>query len=98
MRSAVARSGATSRSTATTRPRRTCARTMAETAAPERLPTRQDGAEKVTGHGRYTADLTRTGMLHAAFRYADHTHARILSIDTGRARALPGVHAVLTHA
>jgi CO/xanthine dehydrogenase Mo-binding subunit len=58
---------------------------------------RPDGKEKVTGSGRYTADLSLTGQLHAKFRYADHTHARILSIDTSRARALPGVLAVLTH-
>ncbi len=58
---------------------------------------RQDGKEKVTGSGRYTADLTLTGQLHAKFRYADHTHARIVSIDASRARALPGVFAVLTH-
>ena len=37
---------------------------------------RQDGKDKVTGLGRYTADLTLTGMLHARFRYADHPHAR----------------------
>jgi CO/xanthine dehydrogenase Mo-binding subunit len=59
---------------------------------------RPDGKEKVTGAGRYTADLTFTGQLHAALRYADHPHARILSIDTARARALPGVFAVATHA
>ena len=58
---------------------------------------RQDGKDKVTGLGRYTADLTMTGMLHAKFRYADHTHARILRIDTAAARALPGVFAVITH-
>ncbi|MGH3014812.1 MAG: xanthine dehydrogenase family protein molybdopterin-binding subunit [Gaiellaceae bacterium] len=58
---------------------------------------RQDGKEKVTGSGRYTADLTLTGQLHAKFRYADHTHARIVSIDASRARAMPGVFAVLTH-
>lgn len=57
---------------------------------------RQDGKDKVTGLGRYTADLTRTGMLHARFRYSDHAHARLLSVDTTRARALPGVFAVLT--
>ena len=57
---------------------------------------RQDGKDKVTGLGRYTADMTLTGMLHARFRYADHTHARIVSIDTGRARELPGVFAVIT--
>src|SRR6266496_4509497 len=58
---------------------------------------RPDGKEKVTGSGRYTADLDLTGQLHARFRYADHTRARILRIDTSRARALPGVLAVLTH-
>jgi len=58
---------------------------------------RPDGREKVTGAGRYTADLTLTGQLHAAFRYADHPHGRITRIDTTRARALPGVIAVVTH-
>jgi CO/xanthine dehydrogenase Mo-binding subunit len=58
---------------------------------------RPDGKEKVTGSGRYTADLSLTGQLHAKFRYADHTHARIVSIDASRARELPGVLAVLTH-
>src|SRR5438876_7770145 len=58
---------------------------------------RPDGKEKVTGAGRYTADLNLTGQLVAKFRYADHTHARILRIDTTKARALPGVLAVLTH-
>ncbi len=58
---------------------------------------RPDGKEKVTGAGRYTADLTLTGQLVAKFRYADHTHARILRIDATKARALPGVLAVLTH-
>ena len=42
---------------------------------------RPDGREKVTGVGRYTADLGSTGMAHAAFRYADHPHAKILRID-----------------
>ena len=58
---------------------------------------RPDGKEKVTGSGRYTADLNLTGQLHAKLRYADHTHARVVSIDTTRARALPGVLAVVTH-
>ena len=57
---------------------------------------RPDGEEKVTGAGRYTADLTMTGMGHAKFRYAEHPHARILRLDTARARALPGVVAVVT--
>ncbi len=58
---------------------------------------RPDGKEKVTGTGRYTADLNLTGQAHAAFRYADHTHARVLRIDATAARALPGVLAVVTH-
>jgi CO/xanthine dehydrogenase Mo-binding subunit len=58
---------------------------------------RPDGKEKVTGSGRYTADLNLTGQLYAKFRYADHTHARIVSIDTTKAREMPGVLAVLTH-
>src|SRR5438552_8300509 len=58
---------------------------------------RPDGKEKVTGSGRYTADLNLTGQLHAKLRYADHPHARLVRIDTTKARALPGVLAVLTH-
>ena len=57
---------------------------------------RPDGIEKVTGLGRYTADLTAPGMLHARFLYPAHPHARIRRIDTGPARALPGVLAVIT--
>src|SRR6188472_1590717 len=57
---------------------------------------RQDGKEKVTGTGRYTADLSFTGMAFAKFRYADHSHAKIRKIDTSKARALPGVVAVVT--
>jgi CO/xanthine dehydrogenase Mo-binding subunit len=58
---------------------------------------RPDGKEKVTGVGRYTADLSLAGQLHAKFRYTDHPHARLLRIDTAAARALPGVLAVITH-
>jgi CO/xanthine dehydrogenase Mo-binding subunit len=58
---------------------------------------RPDGKEKVTGVGRYTADLAMAGQLHARFRYADHPRARIVSIDASRARAVPGVFAVMTH-
>jgi CO/xanthine dehydrogenase Mo-binding subunit len=65
----------------------------------ERTPfVRPDGKEKVTGTGRYTADLTFTGMACAKFRYADHSHAKLLRIDTSKARALPGVVAVVTQA
>lgn len=54
--------------------------------------------EIVTGRARYTHDLTFPGMLVGGLLYAAHPCARILRIDTSRARALPGVRVVLTHA
>ncbi|MDP9327095.1 MAG: xanthine dehydrogenase family protein molybdopterin-binding subunit, partial [Actinomycetota bacterium] len=68
----------------------------AGTAAAATTFIRADGKEKVTGVGRYTADLTMTGMAHAKFRYTDHPHARIRRLDTTKARAVPGVVAVVT--
>jgi CO/xanthine dehydrogenase Mo-binding subunit len=70
------------------------------TLAPAATPTliRQDGLDKVTGSGRYAADLTVTGMLHGAFRMSSHSHARIGRLDATAARALPGVHAIITAA
>ena len=58
---------------------------------------RPDGAAKVKGEFRYASDLWEDGMLHGATLRSPHAHARILSIDTTKARALPGVRAVLTH-
>jgi CO/xanthine dehydrogenase Mo-binding subunit len=69
---------------------------MIATPAPTLI--RQDGRDKVTGSGRYAADLTVTGMLHGAFRVAAVSHAHIRRLDTTAARALPGVHAVITAA
>ena len=70
-----------------------------EDARTERRPfIRPDGKDKVTGLGRYTADMTLTGMLYARFVYAPTTHARLVRVDTAKARALPGVFAVITHA
>ncbi len=77
---------------------RTCAILAPMTAIPPPALIRQDGRDKVTGSGRYAADLTVTGMLHGAFRVADVPHARIRRLDTTAARALPGVHAVITAA
>jgi carbon-monoxide dehydrogenase large subunit len=62
-----------------------------------RLPRRED-AELLTGRGRFIGDLHRPGMLHAAFLRSPLPHARIDSIDTAAAMAMPGVHAVLTGA
>ncbi len=58
---------------------------------------RADGPDKVTGSGRYTADLNLTGMLHAKFKFAGVSHGRITRLDTSKAEALPGVFAVATH-
>ena len=57
---------------------------------------RPDGPEKVTGQVQYVADIKPKGMLHAKLLRSPHAHARIVKIDTARARALPGVRAVLT--
>ena len=40
--------------------------------------------------GRYTADMNLTGQLHAKFKYAGHTHARITRIDTSQGAGAPG--------
>ena len=57
---------------------------------------RRDALDKVTGAAMYSSDMTLPGMLHAKIRRCPHAHARIVRIDTGRAAALPGVHAVLS--
>src|SRR5262245_34665856 len=59
---------------------------------------RADGAEKVTGRVQYVADIKPRGLLHAKLLRSPHAHARILRIDVEKARALPGVRAVLTAA
>ena len=59
---------------------------------------RPDGPEKVTGRVQYVADIKRRGLLHAKLLRSPHAHARILGIDVSKARALPGVRAVLTAA
>ncbi len=55
------------------------------------------GMRVVTGREEYTLDLKTTGLLHLAVLKSPHAHARIRSLDTSRAEALPGVHAVLSH-
>ena len=59
---------------------------------------RPDAVDKVTGAARYTDDYTFDGMLFGATLRSKHPHAQIRSIDADAARALNGVHAVLTHA
>ncbi|MFC3126759.1 xanthine dehydrogenase family protein molybdopterin-binding subunit [Pseudoroseomonas globiformis] len=48
------------------------------------------------GNGRYTDDISVPGQLHAVVLRSPHAHARIQSIDTAAAAAMPGVRAVLT--
>jgi CO/xanthine dehydrogenase Mo-binding subunit len=57
---------------------------------------RPDGPEKVTGRVQYVADIQAKGLLHAKLLRSPHAHAKIVSIDTSAAKALPGVRAVLT--
>jgi xanthine dehydrogenase molybdenum-binding subunit len=57
-----------------------------------------DAPDKATGRALYIHDVVRPRMLHGAIRRTDRVHARIVKIDTEKAKALPGVHAVITAA
>jgi CO/xanthine dehydrogenase Mo-binding subunit len=57
---------------------------------------RADALDKTTGRALYTADVRLPGMLHAKVLRSAVAHGRLLRIDASRARAMPGVHAVLT--
>ncbi|MBT5110851.1 MAG: xanthine dehydrogenase family protein molybdopterin-binding subunit [Rhodospirillaceae bacterium] len=59
---------------------------------------RPDGVDKVTGHATFGADFTLPGMLIGKILRSPHAHARILSIDTAKAEAVPGVKSVVTSA
>src|SRR3954451_15539601 len=61
-------------------------------------PIRPDGVEKVIGRANFGADMTMPGMLWAKIKRSPHAHARIKSIRTEKALALPGVKAVVTAA
>ena len=50
----------------------------------------------VEGDGRFLNDIRLPGMYHVAFLRSPHAHARIVSIDTAKAKALPGVIKVVT--
>ena len=60
--------------------------------------TRIEGAAKVTGKTVYADDIQLPRMLHAKVLGSAYAHARIKSIDAGRARSHPGVAAVITAA
>ena len=57
---------------------------------------RPDGLDKVTGRARFAADFDLPGQLVGRVLRSPHPHARIVSIDTSKAEALPGVKAVIT--
>ena len=59
-------------------------------------PVRHDGVDTVTGRAIYGADYDASGLLHGKILRSPHAHAKILSIDTSKAEALDGVHAVVT--
>jgi xanthine dehydrogenase molybdenum-binding subunit len=58
---------------------------------------RPDVSDKVTGAAVYGADMTIPGMLIGRILQSPYAHARIVKIDTSKARALPGVETVITH-
>jgi CO/xanthine dehydrogenase Mo-binding subunit len=78
---------------------------MTTVVAPETIPgilstddVRVEGREKVSGRTKYSADMQPPGLLWAAFTTSPYAHAKILSIETSAAKAVPGVKAVLTSA
>src|SRR5215469_15347101 len=55
-----------------------------------------DARTKIVGLGKYADDLVVPGMLIGRILHSPHAHARIVSIDSSRAEALPGVRGVVT--
>ncbi|KUO73823.1 MAG: carbon monoxide dehydrogenase [Desulfosporosinus sp. BRH_c37] len=58
---------------------------------------RRDALDKVLGTATYTTDVKLPGMLYAKVLRSPHAHAKVIKIDTSKAKALPGVKAVLCH-
>ncbi len=61
----------------------------------KRIP-KIDAVDKATGRARYIQDYKLPGMLYGKILYSKYPHARIVKINTSRAKALPGVRAVIT--
>jgi xanthine dehydrogenase YagR molybdenum-binding subunit len=57
---------------------------------------RVDAYERVSGTARYPSDIVLPGMLYGAILRCPHPHARVLSVDTTAAEAMPGVRAVVS--
>ncbi len=56
-----------------------------------------DAVKLAKGNPAFVDDIEMRGMLYAKMLYSPHAHARIVRIDDSKARALPGVRAVLHH-
>ena len=59
---------------------------------------RVDAYERVTGKAVFPVDVILPNMLYGAILRCPHPHATVTKIDVGKARKMPGVHAVLTDA
>lgn len=70
--------------------------THAELAVVGKPTPRVEGPKKVSGKAMYAADVQLPGMLHAKLLHAPHAHARIVRIDSSKARMLDGVEFVVT--
>ena len=57
---------------------------------------RKEDPRLITGQGKFTDDVYPRGAVHMAVLRSPHAHARILSIDTAKAKVHPGVVAVIT--
>ncbi len=70
---------------------------MPETTVVGQAEKKVDARKLVLGRPVYAFDKYVDGMLYGALLTSPHAHARIIDIDTSKAEALPGVHAVLTY-
>ena len=61
----------------------------------QRIP-KLDAPDKATGKAAYGHDIRLPGMLYGGILYSHYPHARVVHIDTSRARHLPGVKGILT--
>lgn len=68
-----------------------------ETAVVNKPEPKVDAIKLVKGRAVFADDMELPGMLYGGLLTSPHAHARIKNIDASKARALPGVHAVLTH-
>ncbi len=70
---------------------------MTELKSVGRSERRVDSVKLATGRGTFVDDIALPGLLYARILHSPHAHARIVRIDATKARAIPGVAAVLTH-